>query len=66
MIHMMRIVSLVNEGPGSTHGKVCAWCNRILREGGKPVSHGICPRCAKREMDRYLGTESPAPRQMTR
>jgi hypothetical protein len=24
---------------------LCAWCNRILREGVAPASHGICPAC---------------------
>ena len=24
---------------------LCAWCNRILREGIAPASHGICPAC---------------------
>lgn len=28
---------------------VCAWCKRVLVEGdaSQPVSHGICPTCAK-------------------
>jgi hypothetical protein len=25
---------------------VCAWCNRVLKEGTEPISHGICPECA--------------------
>ena len=58
MIHMMRVVSLVNEGHGSAHRKVCAWCNRMIREGGEPVSHGICPDCAEREIESYLGARS--------
>ena len=24
---------------------ICAWCNRTLRRGSGPVSHGICERC---------------------
>ena len=24
---------------------VCAWCNRIMREGVLPISHGICQPC---------------------
>jgi hypothetical protein len=58
MIQMMRVVSLINEGHGSAHRKVCSWCNRMIREGGEPVSHGICPDCAEREMDRFLGAKS--------
>ena len=25
---------------------VCAWCLRVLTEGDRDVSHGICPECA--------------------
>ena len=28
------------------HRVDCAWCNRVLRDGREPVSHGICPECA--------------------
>jgi RNA polymerase subunit RPABC4/transcription elongation factor Spt4 len=53
MIHMIRVVSLVNEGERSGHRKICAWCNQIIREGGGPISHGICPDCAEKEMTRF-------------
>ena len=26
---------------------VCAWCQKVLRRGSGPVSHGICGRCAE-------------------
>jgi hypothetical protein len=26
---------------------ICAWCNRTLRRGPGPVSHGICERCSR-------------------
>lgn len=26
---------------------VCSWCNRIMRYGIGPASHGICPRCIR-------------------
>lgn len=26
---------------------ICAWCRRVLRKGIGPVSHGICPECAR-------------------
>ena len=33
--------------------KICAWCNHIMRDGTEPVSHGICPPCAKKVMESY-------------
>lgn len=24
---------------------VCSWCDKTLREGSEPVSHGICEPC---------------------
>lgn len=27
---------------------VCAWCDRLLREGGHGVSHGMCEPCAEK------------------
>ena len=35
-------------GTSSAHRLDCAWCNRTLRDGITPVSHGICPACAAR------------------
>lgn len=32
--------------PQATHGVTCAWCDRVLKPGPEPVSHGICPECA--------------------
>ncbi|MGH2608115.1 MAG: hypothetical protein ACRDHF_03410 [Tepidiformaceae bacterium] len=26
---------------------ICAWCNRTLRRGTGPVSHGICDDCSR-------------------
>ena len=25
----------------------CAWCQTILRDGGLPATHGICPTCQR-------------------
>jgi phage FluMu protein Com len=37
---------------------VCAWCNKVLRDGdSRIVSHGICPVCKEEviaEMNEYL------------
>ena len=30
--------------------RVCAWCNRVMREGRKPASHGMCPKCLEEQM----------------
>lgn len=29
------------------HKLVCAWCTCTIRDGGDPVSHGICEKCGK-------------------
>lgn len=26
---------------------VCAWCTRVLSEGSRDVTHGICDSCAR-------------------
>ncbi len=29
---------------------VCAWCNKVMKDGpDKPVSHGICELCLKKQ-----------------
>ena len=30
----------------STQKVVCSWCNSLMREGGHPISHGLCPSCS--------------------
>ena len=37
-----------------TPKKVCAWCRRVMRDGEEPITHGICPECATREMRIFL------------
>jgi hypothetical protein len=32
---------------------ICAWCNKVIRNGGEPATHGICPKCLVQEMGRY-------------
>ena len=27
---------------------VCDWCNKVMQDGSKPTSHGICEQCAKK------------------
>lgn len=33
--------------------RVCAWCNRVLRDGPEPTSHGICAACNEKLMAQY-------------
>jgi hypothetical protein len=33
--------------------RVCAWCNKTLEDGRKPVTHGICHECAAKEISNY-------------
>jgi pilus assembly protein Flp/PilA len=35
--------------------RVCAWCQKVMAEGEEPVTHGICPDCAVREIYIFLG-----------
>jgi len=41
--------------PDGIPRKICAWCKTVISEGEYPVTHGICPACADKEMQRYLG-----------
>lgn len=31
---------------------VCAYCGKTMRDGGEPVTHGICEPCMTREMQK--------------
>ena len=42
---------------------MCAWCSRVLSDGPpEPVSHGICPACAKATLTGRLLAEDFAAR----
>jgi len=43
------------EGPvrKTTQKRICAWCNKVIQNGGEPITHGICPKCLVQEMGRY-------------
>ena len=30
--------------------RVCAWCNKVMREGTEPATHGMCPKCLEEQM----------------
>jgi hypothetical protein len=56
MIQTMRIINFNERIRGNhTPRKICAWCHRVISEGGFPATHGICPACVEEEMQRYLG-----------
>jgi hypothetical protein len=33
------------------HRVVCAWCEKCIRTGAMPISHGICKPCARKQLD---------------
>lgn len=43
-----------------TLAMVCAWCDRIVRPGPGPVTHGICSEC-RAEFERACETVTDAP-----
>lgn len=41
---------------------VCAWCQKVMREGPEPTSHGICKVCeAKMAIEIQAFEETPTP-----
>ena len=55
MIQAMRVVNLIDAiHPHYAPRKICAWCHAVIAEGGYPATHGICPPCVEKEMERYL------------
>jgi hypothetical protein len=45
--------------------RICAWCNTVMREGTKPATHGMCPKCLEEQMHSleeqksHSGSEAP-------
>lgn len=37
---------------------ICAWCDRVLREGSEPASHGICEDCLV-QFAKHVGERIP-------
>lgn len=35
---------------------VCAWCQRVLREGSGPTSHGLCESCREKYFPERSGS----------
>jgi hypothetical protein len=33
-----------------TQRKVGAWCKKVIQDGSQPITHGICPECAQKEI----------------
>jgi hypothetical protein len=40
-----------------TQQRICAWCNTVMREGTKPATHGMCPKCLEEQMHSPEGPE---------
>ena len=40
--------------------RVCAWCNKVMREGTKPATHGMCPQCLEEQMRSLEEPDSPS------
>ena len=37
------------EGQAGSMQRICAWCNKVMREGTKPATHGMCPKCLEEQ-----------------
>jgi hypothetical protein len=44
------------EAQAGSMQRICAWCNKVMREGTKPATHGMCPKCLE-EQRRSLETQ---------
>jgi len=40
--------TLEGQADGSIQ-RICAWCNTVMREGTKPATHGMCPKCLEEQ-----------------
>jgi predicted RNA-binding Zn-ribbon protein involved in translation (DUF1610 family) len=38
--------------------RICAWCNKVIREGTEPATHGMCPKCLEEQMHSLEEQES--------
>ncbi len=38
--------------------RICAWCNKVMPEGTKPATHGMCPKCLEEQMHSLEGQKS--------
>ncbi len=48
------------DAPESSRLKViCAWCERIIRSGPGPVSHGVCDSCLPKVLAEVLQRTDP-------
>ncbi|MEX0782117.1 MAG: hypothetical protein WD557_05660 [Dehalococcoidia bacterium] len=45
---------------------ICAWCDRTLRRGAGPVSHGICENCSRLVESRVVERWDAPPRRNRR
>ena len=53
------LTSIDNEGRTiEVQQRVCAWCNTVMREGTKPATHGMCPKCLEEHIQILEGQKS--------
>lgn len=31
--------------------RICAWCNKVMQEGTKPATHGMCWECLEKQIE---------------
>ena len=34
-----------------TPQRICAWCNKVMQEGTKPATHGMCGECLQKQIE---------------
>jgi len=34
-----------------TPQRICAWCNKVMQEGTKPATHGMCCECLQKQIE---------------
>jgi len=35
----------------NTPQRICAWCNKVMQEGTKPATHGMCWECLQKQIE---------------
>ena len=46
---------------------VCAWCQKVMKEGEGEVSHGICKTCGKKvekQVETFLLSQGKSPKEI--
>lgn len=52
MTHTNERISIGNECRTlDTPQRICAWCNKVMQEGTKPATHGMCCECLQKQIE---------------